>query len=82
MPDYFLVGDFIRNFAKQNFCFWMAVDQLSEYKVAPVIPRYASDLLQGARNRVFPDGAPLIYQIIFKLDFSSEASVLTPITLY
>lgn len=84
MPDDFLAADFmiIRNFAKQNFSFWIAVDELSEYKVAPVIPRYSSDLLQGARNGVFPDRAALIPQIIFKLNFSTEASFLTPITLY
>lgn len=84
MPDYFLVADFmiIRNFSKQNFCFWMAADRLSEYKVAPVIARYTSDLLQGARNGVFPHRASLTHRIIFKLNFSSEASFLTPITLY
>lgn len=71
-----------KKLCKANFCLWTAVDQLSEYKVAPVIPRYTSDLLQGARNWVFPDRAPLIHQIIFKLNFSSEASFLTPITLY
>lgn len=60
----------------------MAVRQLSECKVAPAIPRYAGVFLQGARSRVLPDGAALIYQIVFKLDFSSEASFLTPLTLH
>jgi len=50
--------------------------------VPPVIPRYAGVILQGAGSQAFPDGASLIYQIIFKLDLSSKVSFLTPITLY
>jgi len=84
IPDCFLLAGFviISNFAKPHNCFRMAVDQLSECKVSPVIPRYTGVFLQRPRRRAFPDGASLIYQIIFKLDFSSEAAFLAPITLY
>lgn len=60
----------------------MTVDQSSECEVTPVIPRYAGVILQRAGSQAFPDGASLIYQIIFKLDLSSKVSFLTPITLY
>lgn len=82
LPPATRLYDYKEHLQKENNCFWMTVDQSSECEVTPVIPRYAGIILQGAGSQAFPDGASLIYQIIFKLDLSSKVSFLTPITLY